>query len=419
MSQGLAFREDSPAFREELVSCEANAHNVRAWLKKTVESVHTYTRARGAYRCAVPPLLQPAPEADARGGNAQWRPKAHAASLCAHFKPRPDALPTLPCPAPPLAHSEAEKGFANELLAFGGPNQAVMSAGVGPALWTISAAFREVSDLSYSATLSYEKEFSNRIDIRIDEDAKALKEHKTRFLRADEKYRAALDRARAVKTSAAEDKLLGADRELVAARLLLESARFDLVTKLNEQEGGRQLDLLETMLECVRTQMRFFDSARAELGALCANLPAWAAFAAGKRAEMAALAESNAAAQRQLRKMGGAAHAHASPEPPLRLSERAPAHKEGYLFKKAKAHGTGWKRVWVTVSDGSLHYSSSSHQRPDAKRAAESRTQRVNLLLCTVQLRESAESGRRFCFEVVNPCAPRPPFPASPLSAPP
>lgn len=342
----LAFREDSPAFRRDLELCEENARNVRTHVKNVRKTVHSVYQT------------------GARSG-------------------------------------EATKAWANELLAFGGPNQAVMSAGVGPALWTISACFKEVADLSYASLLNVEKEFANRIDIKVEEDAKVLKELKTRFTRADEKYRAAIDRARSLKKDAKDAKVIGADRELIAAKLALENARFDLVAKLNELESGRQVDLLECMCECVRVQLGFFASAQEHLARLAANVPTWQQFLAQKRTELAKLAESNLATQQHLRRLSQV-HSDGALFAPHAAHAHAPTtSKEGYLFKRS-THGTGWKRVWVELRDAHLLWSSQRLDRR-ASGADEARQHGVSLLLCTVQLKDTSDSARRFCFEVVTP----------------
>ena len=189
----------------------------------------------------------------------------------------------------------------------------------------------------------------------------------------------------------------GADRELVSAKLLLENARFDLVAKLNELESGRQVDFLECMCECVRVQTSFHDAVRQQMDLLAANLPSWTAFIERKRADLAKLSESNAATQSHLRKLS---QVHSNGELLRRDASEASLTKEGYLFRRA-AHGAGWKRVWTEIREGSLHCSSQhSDRRPGPERTT---PHGINLLLCTVRLVDSSDSGHRFCFEVVTP----------------
>lgn len=355
-SRHLAFREDSPAFRRDLDQCEENARNVRSWLKATVKSVHGYFQAGAKF-------------------------------------------------------SEAQKTFADELLTFGGPRQAVMSTGVGPALWAISTTFKEVSDTTYAAALHVEKEFANRIDIKVEEDARTLKELKQRLGKADERYRVALDRARLMKNDADETKVQGADRDLIAAKLALEQCRFDMVSKLNELESGRQVDLLECVAECVRAQQRAFNTAKDELDRLAANLDDWESLVVQKRTDLARQLQANENTQRHLRKLS---QVHSKGELVQRKASQEPlTTKEGYLFKRS-SHGGGWRRIWVCVRDGTLVYAA---QRGDKKGVGAavgavgtsaagseaSRERRTSLLLCTIQMQDPGEIGRRFCFSVVTP----------------
>ena len=104
--------------------------------------------------------------------------------------------------------------YADSLLGsmgLGGEPGPQMSAGVGPALWKVSAALRDVQAHQRSSLASTEVRVG-RLQQSGEEELRRIKEAKRRFHACDEEWAVALRRAHSVKREK-ESKVAGADRD--------------------------------------------------------------------------------------------------------------------------------------------------------------------------------------------------------------
>ena len=302
--------------------------------------------------------------------------------------------------------ADAHVSYGNDLLASvpAGDRALAMPPGFGPALSKVSATLKDVQEVSRES-LAVTEQTMCRLAQSNEEELRRVKETKRRFAESDEFWAAAVRRAHSVRKESSEEEAVAADRDFVDAKLAFECSRFEHVAALNEVEGSKQLELIESARASVTALAHAYEQSCGRMRELAAHLDSLLPAINDAREEQSAERARNDATVQHLKQLREEHRSGVRRHSPVRqLTQQGLLQKEGYLYKKsskaiaAKIHtGTSsWKRLWFRLDSGVLYYQKKSKgDRDDGVRA-------INLLICTVNMHDK-ETGKRFCFDLVSP----------------
>lgn len=163
---------------------------------------------------------------------------------------------------------------------------------------------------------------------------------------------------------------------------------FSYVVRINKFKMGADLFLVDRCLETVG-QLDEFSNALSEMlsavrkpaGQVKSKLLAW----------QNDIKLSMARLEKEGREQFESVRTRYSPDAPFEQSKGA--QKSGHLFlRKQKGLGIGWKRVYLSIANGTFFQQSLGRMRGTVDTSLE-----INVLLCEIR---QADSDRRHCFEV-------------------